>query len=225
MAMAELSNNPPLTNPVIVVGPQFCAPNPVYLTIVSKVLSLGVGNFNVAVDGNNVFEVKSILLSFHGRRVLLDANGNPILSMRKKILSAHWRWEVFRGESWDSKDLLFSTKKSSLFQLKTELDVFLAANTKEEVCDFKVKGSWLKRSCNIYVGEDSSNIIIAQMHKKQSVQSVLFGKDNFAVTAYPNVDYAFIVALIVILDAINEDRKGRTHNAAGAGVTVTGAIG
>ncbi|GMN40495.1 hypothetical protein TIFTF001_009720 [Ficus carica] len=42
-----------------------------------------------------------------------------------------------------------------------------------------------------------------RMHKKYTVQSALFGKDNFMVTVYPNIDYAFVVALIVILDDIN----------------------
>ena len=41
------------------------------------------------------------------------------------------------------------------------------------------------------------------MHKKRSVGSVLLGKDKFMVTVYPHVDYAFIVALIVILAEIN----------------------
>lgn len=45
------------------------------------------------------------------------------------------------------------------------------------------------------------------MHKKHTVQSILIGKDNFMVTVYPHVDYAFIVALIVILDEINDDAK------------------
>lgn len=44
-----------------------------------------------------------------------------------------------------------------------------------------------------------------QMHKKQNIQSVLLGKDNFSITVYPNIDYAFIVALIVILDDINDE--------------------
>jgi len=46
------------------------------------------------------------------------------------------------------------------------------------------------------------------MHKKHSVQSVLLGKDKFMVTVYPNVDYAFIAAIIVILDGINKDDSG-----------------
>ncbi|PSS23862.1 Protein LURP-one-related like [Actinidia chinensis var. chinensis] len=90
-----------------------------------------------------------------------------------------------------------------MFQVKTKLDVFLANNITEEVCDFKVKGTWSDRSCVIYAGESSN--IVAQMHKKKSVQSVLLGKDKFMVTVYPHVDHAFIVALIVILDEINSD--------------------
>lgn len=42
-----------------------------------------------------------------------------------------------------------------------------------------------------------------QMHKKITAKSLLIGKDNFMVTVYPNIDQAFIVSLIVILDAIN----------------------
>ncbi|PON94385.1 LURP1-related protein domain containing protein [Trema orientale] len=49
------------------------------------------------------------------------------------------------------KRSMFSAKKSSLIQFRTELDVFLAANTKEEVPDFKVKGSWFEKSCTIYI--------------------------------------------------------------------------
>lgn len=48
--------------------------------------------------------------------------------------------------------------------------------------------------------------MILQMHRKHSAQSILLGKDTFGVTVYPNVDYAFIVALVVILEEINEDR-------------------
>jgi hypothetical protein len=51
-------------------------------------------------------------------------------------------------------------------------------------------------------------LLLLQMHKKHTVQSLLIGKDHFMVTVYPNVDYAFIVALIVILNEINSEEKG-----------------
>ncbi|GKV02204.1 hypothetical protein SLEP1_g14664 [Rubroshorea leprosula] len=136
-------------------------------------------------------------------------------------MSAHDRWQVFRGESTDSSDLIFRVKRSSMFQWKTKLDVFLANNTDEKVCDFKVQGSCSERSCVVYAGESSS--IVAQMHKnkKTTVQSVLIGKDNFMVTVYPNVDYGFIVTLIIILTAINE----AAQQAADIGAAVGGAAG
>lgn len=205
MALATPSG-PPKGNPIAVVGPQFCAPYPVDLIMAKKLMTIAEGSFAVTdVNGNVMFKIKGSVFSLHDSRLLLDASGNPIVSLRQKILTAHRRWEVYRGDSSNSKDLLFSAKKSSMLQFKTALDVFLAANTKEDVPDFKVKGSWFERSCTIYLGNSST--IIAQMHKKHSVQSLVLGKDTFAVTVYPHVDYAFIVALVVILYEINEDRK------------------
>nr|GEY94388.1 protein LURP-one-related 15-like [Tanacetum cinerariifolium] len=39
-----------------------------------------------------------------------------------------------------------------------------------------------------------------EMQRSNSFESIALGKDRFDVTVYPNVDYAFIVALVVILD-------------------------
>lgn len=197
----------PLQSPVMVIGPQFLAQYPVDLRVAAKLLSLGECNLGVTdVNGTLIFKVKSKLLSIRDRRYLLDAAGNILATFQQKILTAHRRWQVFRGDSTNAQDLIFSVKKSSMIQLKSELDVFLATNTAENVPDFKVKGSWSERSCIIYLG--LSNIIIAQMYRKHTLSSVVFDADNFGVTVYPNVDYAFIVALVVILDEINEDRRG-----------------
>ena len=76
-------------------------------------------------------------------------------------LTMHDRWEAYRGQRTKAKDLIFTLKRSSLIQFKTKLDVFLARNTKEDACDFKIKGSWSERSCTVYAGE--SNSIVAQV--------------------------------------------------------------
>ncbi|PSS34738.1 Protein LURP-one-related like [Actinidia chinensis var. chinensis] len=62
---------------------------------------------------------------------------------------------------------------------------------------------WLERSCAIYAGESST--IVAQLHKKHSAESILLGKDRFTITVYPQIDYAFIDALLVIIDDINKE--------------------
>ncbi|KAL3617402.1 hypothetical protein CASFOL_037723 [Castilleja foliolosa] len=199
-------NYPAMQSPVAVISPQFCMGYPVDLTIVRKMMTLSEGNFGVRdINGSQMFKVKGKLFSLHDRRLLLDAAGKPIITFRQKLLSAHRRWVAFRGESTNAKDLLFSVKKSSLFQMKTKLNVFLASNTAEKACDFRIESSWFESSCVIYTG--NTNNIIAQMHRKHSAQSILLGKDSFGVTVYPNVDYAFIVALVVLLEEINEDRQ------------------
>ncbi|KAJ0088389.1 hypothetical protein Patl1_31486 [Pistacia atlantica] len=216
--MAHFSgSSPPVTYPVSIISPHFCAHNyPIDLAIVRKVMTITDGNFVVQdINGNILFKVKGALLSIHDRRVLIDAAGNPIVTLRRKAVSAHDRWQVFRGESTEPGDLIFTVKRSSMFQLKTKLDVFLANNTKENVCDFKVKGSWLERSCVIYAGDSST--IVAQMHKKHTAQSILIGKDHFMVTVNPNIDYAFIISLIVILDAINSAAAAAAGAAGAAG--------
>ncbi|XP_022743298.1 protein LURP-one-related 15-like [Durio zibethinus] len=203
---AAPSASSPLANPVSVIGPQYCCPQPVDLVMVGKVWTLTEGNFTVTdINGNIMFKIKAKSFSMHDCRLLLDATGNPICTLRPKIMTAHDRWQVFRGESTEEKDLIITVKRSSMIQVKSKLHVFLGNNPKEDVCDFRVEGTWSERSCVIYSGE--SNTIVAQMHKKVSVESVLLGKDKFMVTVYPNVDYAFIVALVAILDGINQQMR------------------
>lgn len=84
-----------------------------------------------------------------------------------QIMTAHSRWEAFRGESSDMRDHIFTAKKSSMIQLKTKLDVFLANNKDEHLCDFRVEGSWFERSCVIYAGESSTSIV-AQVQQQNN---------------------------------------------------------
>lgn len=80
-----------------------------------------------------------------------------------QVMTAHRRWEAFRGESHDSKDMIFSVRKSSVFQMKTKLEVFMAANVSEQVPDFRIEGNWFESACAIYAG-DTQNIIAQVSH-------------------------------------------------------------
>ncbi|KAK3126697.1 hypothetical protein QOZ80_7AG0560870 [Eleusine coracana subsp. coracana] len=196
---------PPMPAPVSVVSPQFCAPYVVPLTVTKKALSLSDGDFTVTdANGAVVLKVKGAIFSVRHRRVLVDAAGQPILTMTEKVFSLHNRWEVYRGDSTNASDLLFTAKKASIVQLKTAIDVFLVGNTSEHVCDFKIRGSYFERSCAFYLG--NSDTMIAQTNRKLTVTNVLLEKDTFTVTVFPHVDYVFIAALVVILDEIHRER-------------------
>ncbi|XP_011042664.1 PREDICTED: protein LURP-one-related 15-like isoform X2 [Populus euphratica] len=194
MATGQAPGNPipamrkyqPVEHPVVVIGPQYLAQYPVELAVNS--------DFKVSdINGTLIFQVKIKLLSLN-RRFLKDAAGNTLVNLRQKLRTMHGRWEAFRGESKEKNDLLFTAKKPKLFQFKTELDVFLG-NNKGEDPDFKVKEGYSQSSCSIFLGD--SNTMLAQVH----------GRHTLAIM--PNVDYAFIVALVVvILDEINADDDG-----------------
>ena len=71
---------------VAVISPRFCAPYPVDLAVVRKLLTVSEGNFAVTdVNGNIIFKIKGKLLSIRDRRVLLDAAGNPVLTLQQKV--------------------------------------------------------------------------------------------------------------------------------------------
>ncbi|GKV04383.1 hypothetical protein SLEP1_g16542 [Rubroshorea leprosula] len=204
----------PLPNNVLIISPHFYRPYPVDLSIVRNVMPIKDSELvGTGIDGNIIFKVKgSSIFSLHSSGVLLDAAGNPIVKTKDN-------------------------------------------NTNEKVCDFKVKGSWLERSCVAHAGESST--IVAQMHKKITVESVLIGKDNLmqgrsqkimlgakggqrlactppppgsfpdlTVTVYPNIDFGFIVALVVILTAINEsDQQAAAGQGAIRGATAGATAG
>ncbi|CAL9207491.1 unnamed protein product [Musa hybrid cultivar] len=152
-----------------IVGPRFCVPYPIDLTFFID--AANCDHLTVTdINGNVVFKVEAHKWSLRNRQVVVDASGKPVISMQQKLSSIHDRWQVFKGNSSDPKHMLFSVKRSSALQFKTELDVFLAANTEEEVCDFKIKGSFRKRSCTIhYVDFGCSVMQLRSVHDRWQV--------------------------------------------------------
>jgi hypothetical protein len=94
-------------------------------------------------------------------KVLIMHHLTKEISHYLQVFSMYGKWKVFRGDSTSPRDLLFTVKRTSIFQVKTSLGVFLAPNTSEQVCDFKVKASYFERSSAIYRG--NSNTMVAQV--------------------------------------------------------------
>ncbi|XP_074592149.1 protein LURP-one-related 10-like [Curcuma longa] len=167
---------------------QFTVPYAVNLTLTRTDTSKDLYKVE-DTNGDVVFKVKGSSLS--SRLLLLDAAGTPLLTMKPKALTLHDTWSVFRGKSTSPNDLLFSVRRTKVFQWKDKFDVFLATNTDEAApCDFKIISR--SKKCTICIGETDE--IIAQMHRK----------DKLEITVNPNEDFAFIVSLTVILEEIEK---------------------
>jgi len=70
----------------VVVDPKYCAPYPIDMAIVRKMMSLTDGNFVITdVNGNLLFKVKEPVFGLHDKRVLLDGSGTPVVTLREKV--------------------------------------------------------------------------------------------------------------------------------------------
>ncbi|KAG2534274.1 protein LURP-one-related 15-like [Panicum virgatum] len=190
-----------------VVDARFCAADAASLAV-AKALSMSGSDFAVtdAATGALVLRVDGVLFSLRRRCVLVDADCRPVLTVQESALMLSTRWKVFRGDSTSRRDLLFTVVKPSVIQLRgpTKVSVFLASNDAEQACDFRITGSYHDGACAVSLGD--SDTVIAKIDRRFSVVSALLGKNTYSVTVNPGIDYAFIVALVVILDEMHYQR-------------------
>ncbi|KAI3810492.1 hypothetical protein L1987_20108 [Smallanthus sonchifolius] len=182
---------------VCVIGSKFIIPNPLEV-----IVETNSGGSLLVTDINHkvMLKVKPCNTIFHHQLLLLHADGSPVAMVRDKLLTGHKRWKVYLGDSIAKSDMIFSTQAAHAIQSRTNVHVFLANKKRnKDAWDFKIKGSWSKRNCTIYMG-DLSNVI-AQMRTMEAPENARFVKDRFMLEVFANVDYAFIVALIAIVDA------------------------
>lgn len=190
-----------------VVDARFCAAGAATLAV-AKALSMSGSDFAVtdAATGALVLRVDGVLFSLRRRCVLVDADKRPVLTVQESALMLSTRWKVFRGDSTSRRDLIFTVVKPSVIQLRgpTKVSVFLASNDAEQACDFRITGSYHDGACAVSLGD--SDTVIAKIDRRFSVVSALLGKNTYSVTVNPGIDYAFVVALVVILDEMHFQR-------------------
>lgn len=179
----------------------FCVPYPMELIVKRKIQGFSNAHFDVFdVSGNNLLlKVDGSVWALQKKRVMRDPAGFPILTLREKVLTYRHQWTCHLGESSDKNKLLFKVQRSNPLQLKTRLEVFLASNYNKNVCNFHVIGCFSSLSFKVCKG----NTIIAEVSHNFKWGKFCKGKDCFRVKVQPDVDYAFIVALLVILDEID----------------------
>ncbi|KAI7753406.1 hypothetical protein M8C21_031002 [Ambrosia artemisiifolia] len=196
MTMAQTRDEPAVT-PVCVIGLEFINPNQLEVIVETNSRgSLLVTDINHKV----MLKAKECNTILHHQLLLLHADDRPIVMVRDKLLTGHKRWKVYLGDSTAKSDMIFSTQAAHAIQSRTNVHVFLAnKKRKKDAWDFLIKGSWSKRNCTIYMGDVSN--IIAQMRAMEVSENARFVKDRFTLQVFANVDYAFVVALIAIVDA------------------------
>jgi hypothetical protein len=74
-------------SPVPIIGPQYCAPYPVDLAFLQRVVNMSnFGKYVVTdVNGTVKFKFRGQILNLTLRRVLLDVAGNPVVTPQREV--------------------------------------------------------------------------------------------------------------------------------------------
>ncbi|KAL3697777.1 hypothetical protein R1sor_011853 [Riccia sorocarpa] len=176
----------------------YCHPTSTQFKIVIQSAFSGGGTYQVQdLDGNLVLKfVKSSF--FSSNQVVHDANGNPVVILKRKTFSARGKWNAFRGnkKSHKPEDLLFSMEKASLIPWKRSFRIQLPGNASDEfTLSFNSWASHFKLHHN--------GAVIAEADVKRKFLT----DRELIVTAKAGVDQAFLASVLVIYREWDRDQQ------------------
>ncbi|KAE8680523.1 Protein LURP-one-related 8 [Hibiscus syriacus] len=171
------------------------------LTVWKKSLLFNCNGFTVFDSkGNLVFRVDNYMDGHKGEILLMDATGNPLLTIRRKKMSLGDSWLVFEGETFVNPRL--RVRKSMNIINKNCLAYVIPGNTTTTTnrnnIVFYIEGSYSQRSCSVY---DDSRRLVAEIKRKEAVKGVAYGTDIFRLVVQPDhIRTDFAMALVILLD-------------------------
>ncbi|EEF42300.1 protein LURP-one-related 8 [Ricinus communis] len=175
----------------------------IVLTVWKKSLLFNCNGFTVYDgSGNLVFRVDNYMAGSgaNGEIVLMDADGKPLLTIRRKRLSLGDNWLVYDGET--AVNPLFSVRKhvkilntKSLAHVSGNSSSGSTSNSKNIV--YEIEGSYSQRSCAVY---DDKHRRVAEIKQKEAVGGVAFGVDVFRLIIGPKMDTSVAMAIVILLD-------------------------
>ncbi|GLJ13713.1 hypothetical protein SUGI_0218830 [Cryptomeria japonica] len=190
------------TGTLPVVSSHFCTRNYSHVFTVQKMRNRSCSGGDIIINDSDSFpfaRADARQCRLQEKRLLRNASGKPLLTLKRKLLSINNEWEVYRGETTDPAKLLLRARASYSLERKTAVKVYMAYNNDDEQWNFIVKGDYIERESVFYYGART----IAELSRKRGPDNEMLGRDTFQITVEPGVDYVFIMALVVILDEVN----------------------
>ncbi|CAN1812212.1 Protein LURP-one-related 14 [Linum perenne] len=182
---------------VSVVGDGYCFPYCKELVVKKTIKGLSNAQFEVFDPcGNLLLRVEGGVWNLRMKRVFRDPSGFPLLTLYGKSITFWHKWSAYANDDIPDDNLLFTVKQSHPLQIKKDLNVYLSSDHNQLNPDFNVTGSYTSLSFKVYKGHR----ILAEVKHNFTLESFYKGKERFTIKVYPEVDYAFIIALLVIID-------------------------
>ncbi|KAJ6804810.1 protein LURP-one-related 8-like [Iris pallida] len=168
------------------------------MTVWRKSLLFNCKGFTVFDSkGNLRFRVDNYSArSSSGEIVLMDSSGKPLLTIRRKRLSLGENWLIYDGE--EALKPRFSVRKHvTLFGSGEIAHVTPCGLRSHPESSYAVEGSYSRKRCAIY---DSRRRAVAEVARKEAAPGVALGGDVFRLGVQPDLEPAFAMAVVVILD-------------------------
>ncbi|XP_050215232.1 protein LURP-one-related 8 [Mercurialis annua] len=173
----------------------------VVLTVWKKSLLFNCNGFTVFDGtGNLVFRVDNYMAGSgaNGEIILMDADGKPLHTIRRKRLSLADNWLVYDGEK--AANPRFSVRKHVNI-LNTKCLAYVSGNNsssfKNSNVMYEIEGSYSHRSCAVY---DEKRRRVAEIRQKEAVGGVAFGVDVFRLVVGPKMDTSVAMSIVILLD-------------------------
>ncbi|KAJ3696139.1 hypothetical protein LUZ60_001516 [Juncus effusus] len=212
-----------------VISEEYCTETERELTVRKTSLFAQGDGFAVYdhCSGELTFRV-DIYPAVSGELVLMDPNGKPILTVRKKRPSLHNRWEGFLGEKIDGQNQkpLFTVRRSTIFgggRAGMVAEVHGGVGPTEAETEYRIQGSFPQRSCKVLLEgnpdrEEEEAVVVAEIKRKVVADAhMVLSKDVFSLLIAPGVDAAFAMGLVLVLDQVCGDEpevttEGSVHS-------------
>jgi uncharacterized protein YxjI len=180
------------------IAPQYGVTQPTDLYLKEQVLSFtGDGASVKDSKGNTMFKIEAELITFSGRRSLLDSEGNVIAQLRKQKMALIPC--IYIGTPDNEKKV---TLKSTgiLNPLKCNASISIDGKKVGEI-----KGNWRAKKFSIVI----DGVEVAKIGRKRTVASTFMGADSYNISVTPKgkpVDLAFISLVCIALDEMYHDK-------------------
>lgn len=167
------------------------------LKVRERKISISGDDFAVkdAISGQTMFRVEGKVFSLSDKKIVKDANGSPLFTLRKKHLAIK---STYQG--LDSKDdKVIFTVQSALFALGTKMTATFnnAAGSGEEVT-LHLKGDLFDRKAEITT---ANGVPVARVARSfLNAGEVFFDQQTYVITIAPGVDAALLLAICICLD-------------------------
>ncbi|GLJ51337.1 hypothetical protein SUGI_1091520 [Cryptomeria japonica] len=199
--MSQVRPHSSISSPHVCIDQFFCSSSSTHFTVWKKSLLFNGKGFTVFDSmGHLVFRVDNYASNVKSEVVLMDNEGQILLTLRRKRWSLRRRWEAFRGDPVESERPTFGLTKSLGFPDKIIANVFVDGSREIKQCYYRMEGSLCKLSCTIF---SASGDIIAQMKRKEAKSDIMLGNDVLSLVIEAGVDHAFVMGLLIMFDQIS----------------------